>query len=51
MKSIKFKGRLVLAILLGGAFPMLMSCGSTSGYKQADKTGAGNAASTASTAR
>jgi len=41
MKSITLKGIVTLTALAAGAATLLSGCGTTSGYKQADKTGAG----------
>ncbi len=41
MKSIHYKGTLLLAALTSSAAMLFSGCGTTSGYKQADKTGAG----------
>jgi hypothetical protein len=41
MRSIEHKGVVVLAALAVGANMLLSGCGTTSGYQQADKTGAG----------
>jgi hypothetical protein len=41
MKSIERKGVVVLAALAAGASMLCSGCGTTSGYQQADKTGAG----------
>jgi len=41
MKAITLRNISVVAVLAAGAMTMLSGCGTTSGYKQADKTGAG----------
>lgn len=41
MKGIQSKGVVVLAALTAGVTMLLSGCGTTSGYQQADKTGAG----------
>jgi predicted nucleic acid-binding Zn-ribbon protein len=41
MKTIEQKGLIILTALAAGATVLLNGCGTTSGYKQADKTGAG----------
>ena len=41
MKTIKHTGMITTALIAAGAALLLNGCGSTKGYKQADKTGAG----------
>lgn len=41
MKTIKHTGMVTTALIAAGAALLLNGCGSTKGYKQADKTGAG----------
>ena len=41
MKKIQDQGILMMAVMAAGAALLFSGCGTTKGYKQADKTGAG----------